>query len=59
MIESSPAEKDLRILVDVKLDMNWQCAPATQKANHILGCIKGSVASRLREVILPPSTLLS
>jgi len=24
-----------------------------QKANHILGCIKSSMASRLREVILP------
>ena len=26
---------------------------AAQKANHILGCIKSSVASRLREAILP------
>jgi len=26
---------------------------AAQKANHILGCMKSSVASRLREVILP------
>jgi len=33
--------------------MTHQRAPAAQNANHILGCIKRSVASRTKEQILP------
>ncbi|RMB93966.1 hypothetical protein DUI87_29551 [Hirundo rustica rustica] len=52
-VDSSPEEKDLCVFVDKKLNMTWQCVFEVQKANCILGCIKRSVTSRSREMILP------
>ena len=51
--ERSTAEKDLDVLVGNGLAMSQQCALVAKKANGILGCIKKSVASRARKVILP------
>ena len=49
----SPAEKNLGVPMDGKLDMNQWCALTAEKANHILVWIKRSVTSRAREEILP------
>ncbi|RMC09602.1 hypothetical protein DUI87_13388 [Hirundo rustica rustica] len=49
-IESSPEDKEL--------DMSHQCVLAAQKVNCILGCIKRSVASKLRQVNIPLYSIL-
>jgi len=52
-LESSFPEKDLSVLVDTKLNMSQQDALGAKEATSILGCIRRTVASMSREVILP------
>jgi len=49
LLEISSTEKDLHVLVNIRMSMSQQYALVAKKANGILGCIKKSVASRLRE----------
>ena len=58
LLEMSSVEKNLGVLVYNSLVMSQQCALVAKKASGILLCLKKSMASRLREVILPLCSVL-
>ena len=58
LLKRRSAEKDLGVLVDNRLAMSQQCSLVAKKANGILGYIKNSMASSLREAILPIYSVL-
>ncbi|TRZ18090.1 hypothetical protein HGM15179_008998 [Zosterops borbonicus] len=57
LLRSNSVEEDLGVLlvdlVDNKLSMSQQCVLVDKAVSGILGCIKKSIASRSKEVILP------
>lgn len=48
----SPAEEDAGVTADTKLNGSQPCRLVVNKVNHIVGCIRRTMASRLREVIV-------
>ena len=58
LTESGPVEKDLGVLMDEKHNMSQQCALAAQKTSGILGSMRGGVAMRGREMIVPFNSAL-
>jgi len=53
LLGSIPAEKDLQVLVDKKLNMSQHWVYTAWKANSTLGYVRGGVCRRVREVIVP------
>jgi len=51
-LESSPAERDLGVLVGRRLHSSQQHALGAKRADHVLGCIKHSMTSQSKDVTI-------
>ena len=50
---STAADRDLRVIVDSKMNMSHECDGVISKANYTLSCISRCITNRSKEVILP------
>lgn len=52
-MRAAPEEREIELLEEKKFYLSWQCVLTAQKASPAFGCSKRSMASQLKEMIVP------